>query len=103
MSGAYQHQQMAIFRAIENRRWVARCAVGGISCFIDPSGRVYDATELFTERTLSRRIERRTEQSFYTQHGDWLGDISLWVGMILVVAGMGQAYLTKNRKQLWEV
>ncbi len=102
MSGAYQHQQMSILRAIENRRWVARCAVGGISCFIDPSGHVHDATELFTERTLSRKIERRTEQTFYTEHGDWLGDISLWVGMILVVAAMGQAYLTKNRKQLWE-
>ena len=102
MSGAYQHQQMAIFRAIENRRWVVRCAVGGISCFIDPSGRVYDATELFTKRTLSRQIERRTELSFYTRHGDWLGDISLWVALILVAAAMGQAFLKKQRRQLWQ-
>jgi apolipoprotein N-acyltransferase len=102
MSGAYQHQQMAIFRAIENRRWVARCAVGGISCFIDPSGKVYDATELFTQRMIRRRIERRTDLTMYARYGDWLGDISLWVALILVAAAMGQAYLTKNRKQLWE-
>ncbi len=102
MSGAYQHQQIAIFRAIENRRWIARCAVGGISCFIDPYGRVYDATELFTTRALCRQIERRTGLSFYTRHGDWLGEISFWVALILVAAAMGQGFLTKQRRQLWQ-
>lgn len=101
MSGAYQHQQMSIFRAIENRRWVVRCAAGGISCFIDPSGRVYESTELFTRRTLSRQIERRTDMTFYTRHGDWLGEISLYVALILLAAAMGQAFLTKHRRQLW--
>jgi len=102
MSGAYQHQQMAIFRAIENRRWIARCAVGGISCYIDPYGRVYDATELFTQSVLCRQIERRAGLSFYTRHGDWLGDISFWVALILVAAAMGQGFLSKRRRQLWQ-
>jgi apolipoprotein N-acyltransferase len=102
MSGAYQHQQMAIFRAIENRRWIARCAVGGISCYIDPYGRVYDATELFTQSVLCRQIERRAGLSFYTRHGDWLGDISFWVALILVAAAMGQGFLSKQRRQLWQ-
>jgi apolipoprotein N-acyltransferase len=101
MSGAYQHQQIAIFRAIENRRWIARCAVGGISGFIDPYGRVYDATELFTQRTLSRTIERRQELTFYTQHGDWIGELSLYVSLLLFAAAMGQAFLRQQRRQLW--
>lgn len=73
MSGAYQHHQFAIFRAIENRRWVARCAVGGFSSYIDPYGRVYDKTELFTQATLNRtllRINNRMASTFYTRHGD---------------------------------
>jgi apolipoprotein N-acyltransferase len=73
MSGAYQHHQFAIFRAVENRRWVARCAAGGISSYIDPYGRVYDATELFTERNLSRTIGRDSRHTMYTSWGDWLG------------------------------
>lgn len=102
MSGAYQHQQISVFRAIENRRWLVRCAVGGISCFIDPFGRVYDATDLFTIRALSRRIERRQDLTFYTQHGDWVGEISFWVALLLVAAAMGQAFLRRQRRQLWE-
>jgi apolipoprotein N-acyltransferase len=102
MSGAYQHQQIAIFRAIENRRWLARCAVGGISCYIDPYGRVYDATELFTRRVLSKTIERRQDLTFYTQHGDWLGELSLFVALLLMAAAMGQAFLRRERRNLWE-
>ena len=66
MSGAYQHERFAVFRAIENRRWVARCALGGISCYIDPFGRVYDATRLMTTAELSRTIGRSTALTFYT-------------------------------------
>jgi apolipoprotein N-acyltransferase len=76
MSGAYQHHQYAIFRAVENRRWVARCAVGGFSSYIDPYGRVYDKTELFAQAALSRtilRIDKRMANTFYTRHGDWVG------------------------------
>lgn len=86
MSGAFQHHQIAVFRAVENRRWVARCAVGGISSYLDPYGRVYDATELFTEANLSRTIGRGTELTFYTSHGDWLGMGCLAGGLVSLPA-----------------
>lgn len=38
--GARQHYQQSVFRAVETRRWVLRCANSGISCVVDPSGRV---------------------------------------------------------------
>ena len=102
MSGAYQHQQIAVLRAVENRRWIARCAVGGISCTIDPFGRAHGATTLFTERLLSSRIVRSTDQTFYTKHGDLLGDMCLWLSVVALAAGLGQSFLTRKRTLAWQ-
>jgi len=42
---AYQHAACSVFRAIENRMPVVRCANTGYSCFIDSKGRIYDSVE----------------------------------------------------------
>ncbi len=102
MSGAYQHEQFAILRAVENRRWIARCAVGGISCFIDPYGHVYQKTELFTQATLSRTIGRSTGLTFYTEHGDWLGEGCLFITGLFFAAAVGQRFKNKMRERQWE-
>lgn len=89
-SGAYQHKQIAIMRAIENRRWIARCANGGISCFIDPAGRTFDATELYSRALLNRSIGLSSELSFYSRHGDWFGGTCVAGSLILLFAGIGR-------------
>ena len=98
MSGAFQHHQYAIFRAVENRRWIARCAVGGMSSYIDPYGRVYDKTELFTQATLVRTIGRSNELTYYSEHGDLFSEVCLILAGLFVAGGTGQKF--KNRSRL---
>ena len=102
MPGAFQHKQFAVLRAVENRRWIARCAVGGISCYIDPFGHTFDATELFTRATLSRTIGRSVRLTPYTRHGEWLGLLAAWFAGAFCAAGLGRAFLQKKRTQAWE-
>ena len=69
-SAPFQHTQIAVFRAIENRRAIARCANTGISCFIDKYGRVRKSTQIFTESTVTDDIWLSSQNTFYTQNGN---------------------------------
>ncbi len=71
-SGPYQLKQYTVLRAVENRRAVARCANNGISCFIDPYGRVRQETALYTRTGIIGIVPLIEEQTFYTRYGDWL-------------------------------
>ncbi len=68
-SGPYQHAQIAVFRAVENRVWVARCANTGISEFIDPYGRVTSRTPLYEEAVLSGVITTSSRSTFFVHYG----------------------------------
>ena len=39
-SAPYQHLAMAVFRSIENRRYLLRSTSNGISALVDPAGRI---------------------------------------------------------------
>ncbi|WP_022666237.1 apolipoprotein N-acyltransferase [Desulfospira joergensenii] len=67
-SAPAQHFSIAVLRAVENRRSVARAANSGISGFIGPGGRILDRTGLFQDRVLVRQIPVLREISFYTRH-----------------------------------
>ncbi len=96
MSGAFQHHQFAIFRAIETRRWIARCAVGGMSSFIDPYGRVYGKTELFTEALPLHTIGRSRELTLFARLGDWFSQICAIISIILVATAVGEQFMNKE-------
>jgi apolipoprotein N-acyltransferase len=69
-SAAEQNFSTTIFRAIENRRSVARAANTGISGFVSPNGRVYEKSELFVEASLVHELPILKIKSFYTIFGD---------------------------------
>lgn len=69
--GPFQHARITIFRAIENRRSIARCANTGVSMFVDPYGRVSRATPIFIRKNVVGEISLNNEKTFYTMKGDW--------------------------------
>ena len=69
LSGPYQHAQIAVLRAIENRVWVIRCANTGISEFIDPFGRIIKKTELSERTILTQSIYVSDNNTFFSTHG----------------------------------
>ncbi|MCK4570640.1 apolipoprotein N-acyltransferase [Candidatus Bipolaricaulota bacterium] len=80
------HFSCAVFRAIENRRWVVQSANGGISGIISPTGHIVESFN--TEGIVSGEIELRTETSLYTRWGDWI--------MLLVAGGLAGAFFLRR-------
>ena len=66
----YQHFSMAVVRAIENKRWVARAANTGISGLIAPTGTIEAASTVFTQAFLTGSIRPLQTITFYTRYGD---------------------------------
>jgi apolipoprotein N-acyltransferase len=84
-SGPYQHNQYAILRAIENRRYVVRCANGGISSIIDPYGRILERTKFMTQTHLNGEIETRTDITYYSRNGDVFAISMIYISGLLII------------------
>lgn len=89
---AYQHATHSVLRAVETRRPVIRCGNGGWSGWIDELGNIQrtltnDAGSVYFRGggtvTVSRDLQWKDRQSFYTLHGDWF----LFVCVVLTAAG----------------
>lgn len=85
--GPFQHMRIAVFRAIENRVWIARCANSGISALIDPYGREIVRAGLFTRKIVTGDIAPLDEYTIYTKTGPVVGKFSLLitVGIIFII------------------
>jgi apolipoprotein N-acyltransferase len=98
-SGPYQHFSMTIFRAVENRRALARAANTGISGFIDPAGRILASTPLLEEAKLIRSLPLIRNKTFYTRYGD-IFVLTCLVGTIFVILLAIGNYMLKFQKKL---
>lgn len=83
-SAPYQHLAMASLRAVENRVWIARAANTGVSAFIDPTGRVHSATELFRSEFRIQQLNANASPGFYTRFGDLPGQTCLGLSLLLL-------------------
>jgi apolipoprotein N-acyltransferase len=81
----YQHISMTALRAVENRVPIARAANTGVSGFIHPSGKIFQASDIFTKAIVSGNIYLKKSWSFYTQFGDLFTYLCLgYTGLLLI-------------------
>jgi apolipoprotein N-acyltransferase len=79
----YQYVAMNVFRAVENRVYLVRCANTGISCFIDPHGNIIakvkdeKGRDIYIPGVLTVPVIAADVKTIYTQWGDWFCFLSI--------------------------
>lgn len=66
----YQHQAMAVLRAVENRVFLLRSANTGISSIVDWTGRVVKQTDIYARGFLAGSFHLADGGAIYTRYGD---------------------------------
>jgi apolipoprotein N-acyltransferase len=98
----YQLVSISVFRAIENKVFVIRCANTGVSCFIDPYGRIIDRLkdeknkDIFVRGVMSGQITPLRSKTTYTRYGDW------FVGMAMIIS-VGFLISSIFKGSLWKL
>lgn len=91
-----QHYSMAHFRAVENRIAVFRCANYGVSCIIDPWGRVSRKIKPDSDEDyMVEEVCLRSGGTFYTRNGDFLP----WSCVAMTLLLMLQTWRYRRRYQ----
>ena len=68
-SAPYQHLSMAVFRSIENRRYMLRSTSNGISALIAPSGKIVHQAKMSTKEAYLARFRFLTRKTIFTRVG----------------------------------
>jgi apolipoprotein N-acyltransferase len=88
--GAYQMAAFTRVRAIETRRSIARCANTGVTCLIDPMGRIHDQAPWWSEQTVIGNVRLSKEMSVYVRYPDYFPKACLWLVLGLAMAAIIQ-------------
>ncbi|HRI45933.1 MAG TPA: apolipoprotein N-acyltransferase [Ignavibacteriaceae bacterium] len=80
-SGPYQHKEIAILRAVENRRYVVRAANGGISCIIDYFGRTHETSKMYEKAVVVGDVRLNNEITFFSKYPNLISKISVVIAV----------------------
>lgn len=97
----YQHFAFNVFRAVENRRPVVRCANTGISGIIDKCGSVIRKTPIFETALFSADVHiepANTRLTFYTRYGDVFAVLCLVLVIIVGVLDLRGRFLADKMR-----
>jgi len=91
-SGSRQHLANAIFRCVENRRPMIRAANTGVTCFVNPFGRVTQVLQDDTGNTFAEgvlvgdiSVPQDRQLTFYARHGELFAQLCAAVTAIAVI------------------
>lgn len=94
-----QHAAQAVFRAVENRRCVARCANTGISMLIDEKGAIKKSLPALQKGFICGELGFTDRATPYTA----LGDLWLYVGTIYVITIIIIKIIQARRLKKWKL
>ncbi len=86
-AAAEQQLANAVFRSVENRRPLVRCANTGVTCAVDRTGRVDRWLEPFQQGFAVREVTVPVGASatFFTRHGDLLSPTAAFITALALV------------------
>lgn len=100
-SAPYQHFSIAVFRAVENKRFLLRAATTGISGIIDPFGRIIKKSSLNELAHLTASITPIKGKTIYCQLGDFLPILSLTIIVYCFIISLRKKY--NERKKIGRI
>ena len=89
-----QFLSMNVFRAVENGVYVVRCGNTGISCFIDPCGRVVDRVknengkDIFVRGFVTGNVVPLESNTIYTHYGYWFSWICVIISILFFLCAL---------------
>ena len=82
----YQHAAMAVFRAVETRLPLARCANTGLTFFVSARGEPYGMGGVFEDLVRVERLDAPRAAPLFVRSGDVLGAVVLALALAGVLA-----------------
>ncbi len=96
--GYKQHLLFSPLRAIETRRWVVQSANTGTSAFIDQRGNIHQATKYWVRTAIKQDVNLNSELTFYSEMGDYIGRISAFLAVFLLLISISFSLKRKTKK-----
>lgn len=93
-SAPYQHLDMSMFRAVENKRPMLRAANTGISAIIDPLGNIVAKSGLYVDDALYGEVYLYDKKTIYTL----VGDIVPYLSMVFTFGYFIYTIILRRRK-----
>ena len=97
LSGPYQHRDISVLRAIENRRTVIQAANGGISYVIDKYGNTLIDTKMLIKTSFMYNVELSSESTIYASTTYVLPAISILTSLFIMLVSIIEK--TKKKKK----
>jgi apolipoprotein N-acyltransferase len=96
-AGHRQHFSFAPLRAVETRRSIARSANTGISGFVNQRGDILQASGYWTPDVMKAQIHTSEEITFYVKYGDYIGRISAFLSIFLILIAFVTSRLNRDK------